>query len=291
MYYMPQTLFTALTFFSLASCLHIRTPDDNQGRAALCFSGQFRSFNTTVYSAQKILISAFSKPDVFLFLNLLDAGKGGGVNHAAWGHKDVDNTLEVLQPKGVQYYSKSDPDAFILDNRLAQGSTCYQAKGTPRCCHWSWHAHQFWTIHKCFEMVKEYETNEHFRYKWFVRARPDTHYHPKLRVAIDKLMRSPPDDGTNHAWLKKGPMSDTFALLGRDAADVYGDMAMKFIGDSCTHLPGEDQCEPSGAIPMSTECFVYRNLLSGRVNVHWDGDLSSKIVRKFDWNPWSRLGG
>lgn len=265
--------------------MQIYTPDNNQGRAALCFAGQFRSFNATVGNIQDNLISAFAKPDVFLFLNLQDSGRGGSVNHAG---KDVNDILSTLKPKGVQFYNESDPGAFALEKGLEAGSACYQAKGTPDCCHWSWHVPQFWTIHTCFEMAKKYEAAGQFRYEWFVRARPDTHYHPRIKVALQKLMNSQPDGGTKHAYLKKGPMSDTFALLSRDAADVYGDMPKKFIGDSCTDLPGADQCEPVEAPENSTECFVYRNLLSGRVNVHFDSVFSSKIVRTYPPKPRKR---
>lgn len=268
--------------------MQIYAPDNNQGRAALCFSGQFRSFNATVDNIKEHLISAFAKPDVFLFLNLQDSGRGGMLNHAG---KDVNDILSTLKPKGVQYYSESElalEKGLEAELGLEAGSTCYQAKGTPGCCHWSWHVPQFWTIQKCFEMAKEYEATGQFRYEWFVRARPDTRYHPKIKVAIQHLMGFQPDGGTKHAYLKKGPMSDTFALLSRDAADVYGDMPKKFIGDSCTHLPGADQCEPVEVPGNSTECFVYRNLLSGRVNVHFDGVFSSKIVRPYPPKPRKR---
>jgi hypothetical protein len=87
----PQFHFFTLALLSSATGLPISLQHD-EGRVAVCFAGQFRSFAKTVGSASDNLVSAFSNPDVFLFLNLQDSGKGGNGDHA----EDIDQILETL---------------------------------------------------------------------------------------------------------------------------------------------------------------------------------------------------
>lgn len=227
------------------------------------------------------MISAFSHPDVFLFLNLKDSGKGGHRNHVG---ADIDKILEALKPVSHRYYNGSDITAY--EKTLKQGSECYHKKGTDPASHFSWHSPQFWCIQKCWGMVKKYESEQSFRYEFFVRARPDTKFPFQLKFAIRRAILSvSKSKEKKHAWLKKGPGSDTFAVLTRDAADSYANtFSNTFMRNSCVHLPSQSRCRPSGAVHESTECLLYRNMLSGSVNVHFDTttDFSDiKIVRPF----------
>lgn len=252
----------------------------NEGRVAICFAGQFRSFAKTVQSAKDNLVSAFSHPDVFLFLNLQDSGKGGNRNHKT----DMEPILTTLSPVSHQYYEESDIAAF--ESTMQAGSTCFQQKETAPCCHYSWHAPQFWAIQQCLGMVQKYESAQSypflpFRYDYFVRARPDTAFNFQLMQAITAILPNSDSHGaTKRAWVKKGPGSDMFALLTRDAADSYGNtFNHTFTGDSCTRLPSENASGPSGAIGIATECLLYRNMIADGVDVHFDQGLNPKIER------------
>lgn len=270
----PRPQFICFTLTLLFSATGLQHDLHDEGRVAVCFAGQFRSFAKTVGSASDNLVSAFSNPDVFLFLNLQDSGKGGNGDHA----EDIDQILETLNPVSHQYYNEGDIDAF--ESTMQEGSTCFRKVGTPSCCHYSLHGPQFWATQQCWDMVEKYENANSFRYKYFVRARPDTKFARQLKQAIQIVSTSPFDSGTKHAWLRRGAGSDAFALLTRDAADSYANtFKNSFIGDSCTHLPSENECEPCGAIGMATECLLYRNMLSGGVQVHFDDTYSAAIVR------------
>lgn len=269
-----QNVFFALTLFSFAAGLRTSL-QDNEERAAVCFAGQFRTFRRAVRSATDHMLSAFSHPDVFLFLNLKDSGKGGIKNHAG---ADIENILEILQPVSHQYYN--DSDITVYEKKLVGGSDCYRKKGTDAMAHFSWHSPQFWAIQTCWDMVKKYENDNKFRYDFFVRARPDTNFPFKLGFAIKQaILAASKSREKKHAWLRKGSASDAFALMTRDAADSYGNtFSNTFMRNSCVHLPSESKCGPSGAIAVSTECLLYRNMLAGRVNVHFDIDFSALPV-------------
>jgi hypothetical protein len=274
MYPRLQNVVFALTLFSLATGLRTNL-QRSEGRAAVCFAGQFRSFKRVVRSAKDHMISAFSHPDVFVFLNLKDSGKGGNNIHVG---ADIESILETLKPVSHHYYNGSDIAAY--EKTLEQGSDCYHKKGTDPMSHFSWHSPQFWCIQKCWDMVKKYEIANIFRYEWFVRARPDTNFPFKLKFAIKTaILGASKSREKKHAWLRKGPASDAFALMTRAAADSYGNtFSNTFKRNSCVHLPSQSKCGPSGAIDVSTECLLYRNLLSGRVTVHFDTDFSALPV-------------
>lgn len=280
LYPRPRCSLIGLTFIFSVTGLRI---DEKQGevRAAVCFAGQFRSFLKTVQSATDNLLSAFSHPDVFLFLNLQDSGKGGNANHA----NDIDKILEVVSPVSHKYYNESDFDA--VGSTLQEGSSCFRKRGTEECCHFSWHGTQIWGIQQCWDTVKKHEKDNRFRYEYFVRARPDTNFPERLHQAIQTVTKSQFHGGTQHAWLPS--FSDTFTFLTRGAADAYGDTFKNtFIGDSCTRLPAESLCGPmmsylpseSRAIGISTNCLLVRNMLSGGVQLHFDAGFAARpIVR------------
>jgi len=226
------------------------------------------------------MISAFARPDVFLFLSLQDSGKGGNLSHEG---KDIEQILQALKPVSQEFYNRSESIRWGLS--LKSGSECYQKKGTDPRIHYSWHGPQLWGIQKCWEMVKEYENENSFRYEYFVRARPDIAYPKDLKYAIQSAKSSHSGSG-KHAWIRKGSMSDTFALLSRDAADSYADTFKNtFLNNSCVHLPSEPECRPSESEAIGldeksraqyygfTECLLYRNMLSGGVDVHFHSSL------------------
>mmetsp|Transcript_24273 Transcript_24273/g.69198 ORF Transcript_24273/g.69198 Transcript_24273/m.69198 type:complete len:147 (-) Transcript_24273:284-724(-) len=144
-----------------------------------------------------------------------------------------------------------------------------------------------WGIQQCWDSVKDHELANNFRYEYFVRARPDTNFPPRLQQAIQTVTKSQPHGGGKHAWLPS--FSDTFTLMTRDAADAYGDTFQNtFLGDSCTRLPPESRCAPlmsylpseSRAIGMSTNCLFVRNMLAGGVRLHFDAGFAARpIVR------------
>jgi len=276
MYPRLQNVIFVLTLFSLATGLRTSLQYD-EGRAAVCFAGQFRSFKTVVRSANDHMISVFSHPDVFLFLNLKDSGKGGNKNHRG---ADIEAILETLKPVSYQYYN--DRNITVYEKTLERGSDCYQKRGTEPAFHWSWHSPQFWSIQKCWDMVKTYENENSFRYKFFVRARPDTNFPLKLKSVIHKaILVASKSREKKHAWLRMGSASDAFALMTRDAADSYGNtFSNTFMRNSCVHLPSQSKCGPSGTIDISTECLLYRNMLKGKVNVHFDMDFSALPVMR-----------
>jgi hypothetical protein len=224
------------------------------------------------------MVSAFSHPDMFIFLNLQDSGKAGNSSHEG---KQIDQVLETLKPVSQQFYNHSESIRWGLSIR--QGSTCYQKRGTQPSFHYSWHGSQFWAIQKCWQMVMDYEMENSFRYEYFVRARPDIEYPQELKHAIQTVTSSHSGFG-KHAWIRKGTLSDTFALLSRDAADSYADTFKNtFLNNSCVHLPSQNSCRPirsTGMSDLSTaifyrfnECLLYRNMLSGGVDVHFDVGL------------------
>jgi hypothetical protein len=268
MYRRSRSLFLALTVFSSATGLRT-SQQSNEGRAAICFSGEFRSFRKVLPAANRSVISAFDHPpDVFLFLNLQDSGKGGNGRHEG---EDIDTVVETLKPVAARYYNHDE--SLDWGSPIQQGSDCYRKDGTPSCCHYSWHGSIFWGVQKCWEMVKEYESENRFRYDFFVRARPDIDFKRELWSSIQKVTSSYSGSG-KHAWLRKGTGSDVFALLSRDAADSYADTFKNtFLDSSCLHLPSEDTCKLTHTKGWSTECLLYRNLLSDGVEVHWDAML------------------
>lgn len=268
MFRRSRNLFVALTIFSFSTGLRT-SQQNNEGRAAICLSGEFRSFRQGLSGFNRTVISAFvHSPDVFLFLNLQDSGRGGNAKHEG---EDIDLVVETLKPVAARYYKHDESLNWGL--HVQQGSDCQQKMGTPSCCHYSWHGSLFWGVQKCWEMVKEYESENRFRYDFYIRARPDIHFRGELWSAIRKVTSTYSGFG-KHAWLRKGSGSDVFALLSRDAADSYADTFKNtFLDSSCLHLPSEDSCQVTHTKGYSTECLLYRNLLTGGVEVHWDAGL------------------
>ena len=164
------------------------------------------------------------------------------------------------------------------------------------CCHFSYHGPQFWGIGVCLAMVKQYEQQQGFRYKWAARVRPDTLIGNRQYAAVTKAAAA--TAATAHTqgavWFRKGGGSDCFAVMTRAALDGYRTIWDEFAG-GCGSLGFTDPMEPANIEALGricrpigvnawwgTECLIAAHLRRpefGGVVVHADNAFAVQIIR------------
>ena len=133
-------------------------------KAAVCISGQFRYLGETYPSFRDHLYPAFGPPgtvDTFMFINLDDGDShkkfAGGAKHSMKELEPIARALNVveLETYNMGQFNVTKPKV----------GKCFEdpkeLKNMAR--HFSWHAPQFWNVHRCFELIKEHETKTNFR--------------------------------------------------------------------------------------------------------------------------------
>jgi hypothetical protein len=184
--------------------------------------------------------------------------------------------VAMLHPVAASTYTQADYDAFVLSLSKASPGECFKKDDGI----------QFYAIHTCFDKVRDYEAAKHIKYAWVVRARPDTRFLPNLPSAIQKHVLPAYGPKLKRAWLRKGRINDAFAILSRSAADAYGHSFSRIISCSAKtsrELPSGTICEAldlgSPRWYVGAECFLYRNMVAGGINVTFDSAFGAQIIR------------
>ena len=138
--------------------------ETSQFKTAVCISGQFRHLGETYSSFRDSFYPAFGPPgtvDTFMFINLDDGDSrkkfAGGANHSMKELEPIARALNVVE---LETYSMGQFNAI-----KPKVGKCFESPEDKnnRARHFSWHAPQFWNVHRCFELIKKHEVKTNFR--------------------------------------------------------------------------------------------------------------------------------
>ena len=281
----------------------VRGSADYSQRAALCISGQMRTFLETYESLAPLRQAFPGGSDVFMFVSLNESYRKSLKLVAYHGTQDAAHyaaAIASLRPVRVEYYESSRkalgrPAAAGLADYEAEApgpGECHRNPAKPTCCHFSHHGPQFWSVGKCLAMVQDHERALGVRYGWAARLRPDALYGRKQVRVVRAITR---DVGVDveapRAWYRHSARSDAFAVMTRGAMDSYQRIwADEFRDGRCAdiglaHRPDDAVlgrvCAPYKIrYKYGTECMVTAHLvLRGGVNVTAHDHLTPKLVR------------
>lgn len=285
---------------ALAS-LAFAAPDYSQ-RAALCISGQLRTFLETYESIGPLRRAFPGGGDVFMFISLNESYRKSLKLASFHGTQNATRyaaAIASLRPVRVEYYESSRkvlgrPAAAGLADYEAEApppGECHRNPSKPSCCHFSHHGPQFWSIGKCFALVQAHEREAGVRYGWAGRLRPDALYGKRQFRYVRAIASAPGDPEAPRAWYRHSARSDAFAIMTRGAMDSYQRLwADEFRDGRCAdiglaHKPDDallnEVCGPYRIrYKYGTECMVTAHLiLRGKVNVTASDYLTPKLVR------------
>ena len=276
---------------------------DYSKRAALCMSGQLRTFLETYESLGRLRRSFPGETDIFMFVSRNESYRkslGLAAHHGTHAPARDAAAIASLAPVAVEYYESSrkrldraaGPGLADYEAEAPPVGDCHRNPSKPTCCHFSHHGPQFWSVGKCLAMVQDHERALGVRYGWAARLRPDALYGRKQVRVVRAITR---DVGVDveapRAWYRHSARSDAFAVMTRGAMDSYQRIwADEFRDGRCAdiglaHRPDDAVlgrvCAPYKIrYKYGTECMVTAHLvLRGGVNVTAHDHLTPKLVR------------
>ena len=285
---------------------------DYSKRAALCMSGQLRTFLETYESLGRLRRSFPGETDIFMFVSRNESYRkslGLAAHHGTHAPARDAAAIASLAPVAVEYYESSrkrldraaGPGLADYEAEAPPVGDCHRNPSKPTCCHFSHHGPQFWSIGRCLDLVRGHERRLGVRYGWAARIRPDALYGKKqFRIVRRITGDSAIDVEAPRAWYRSSARSDAFAIMTRGAMDAYSSIWRdEFHGNNCAriglaHKPDDallnKVCGPFGVrYKYGTECMVTAHLvLRYGVNVTAHDYLTPRLVRPGDAPPGRR---
>lgn len=253
-------------------------------RAAICYSGGFRTFMRSVRMHKQRVIDPWPAADVFMFVELDDTfsnpGKRG--NHS----KEFAEVRAMLNPVQWQTYTQADAHAH------QRGIQCFSQPTL---------SHQMWAIKESFDMAMRHETAAEVKYTWFVRARPDTR--PGSYLPVKAVFSKHTAPGEKVAWRRRySGGSDCLAVMTRAAATslsrahehLFLPASTGECGYGAAGAAGKALgriCGPSwkGKYPthfgMAPVCYMWLAWASDNVTILFDPRVSAEPIRPWAHKP------